>query len=167
MQTKRGFTLIETVFYTAGLLLLVAAMVTFMIYMYNWYNNVTIIPRADRAGVNMVDKIVKDLRSGEAVNLAGSSFESVTGALSIDAVVGGATVTKYFSLDNGKITYKENSGTTQNISPGGMTVSRFYINSTSTPISEAIRFDIDISFNTKTGLQTKTYTGLAVLRQSY
>ncbi|MEK7609957.1 MAG: hypothetical protein AAB470_02465 [Patescibacteria group bacterium] len=164
---QKGFTLIETLFYTAGLVLLIGAMITFMFYMFNWYNNVTIVPRVDRVGVNLVDKIIKDIRSGTLTNLAQSSLNTTNGTLSINANVNGVIVTKYFAINNNRLIYQVDGGTISYITPADMTISRFYITSDSTPVSQAVHFDIDINFNTRGGQQTKTYSGLAVLRQSY
>jgi Tfp pilus assembly protein PilV len=163
----RGFTLIETLFYMVGLLILLAAMTSFLYYMYDWYQRSTVVPRMDRIGVNVVDTLVKDIRSGTTVNGAQSSFGITQGALSFAATVGAGTVTKYFSLNSGRLVYQENGGAIAYISPTDVSISRFYVMATSTPLSEAVKFDVDITYSLRTGSTTRTYSGFTVLRQSY
>ena len=164
---KRGFTLVETLFYAAGLVVLILAMSGFLYYMYDWYQSVTIAPRIDRIGVSLVDKIVKDIRSGTSV--AGSSlFNNNNGYITINTVVNTSNFTKYFALNNGTLTYQYNDGATSYISPSGVTISRFYLTSTSTAVSKGIKFDIDISYRLRaTGTSTRTYSGFGIMRQSY
>ncbi len=166
-NSQRGYTMVETLFYAAGMLVLLAVMTTFLYYMYDWYRNVTIEPHADRAGVQLVDKIIKDIRTGTAINSGQSAFNTTNGALSLSTLVSGAAVTKYFAVSNGRLTYQQNGGTVSYLSPTDVTISRFYITSTSTAISQGIRFDIDISYRLRTGTSTRTYSGFTLLRQSY
>ncbi len=165
---RRGFTLLETIFYTAGLLILLAVIITFIYFMFDWYQRVTIAPRADRIGVGLVQRITKDLRSGTHVNSAQSFFGVSNGALSFDANVNSGSVTKYFVWGANRLIYQENGGTITYISPSDINISRFLVNSTTTPQSQGIRFDIDITYTSRaTGSVTKTYSGFAILRQSY
>lgn len=166
-KNKKGFTLVETLFYIAGLVLLLAVITTIFLYMYDWYRAVTIPPRVDRVGSILIDKISRDIHTSELINSAQSSFNTTNGALSITGIVDSISVTKKFSLSNGYLAYQQDSGSTSYLSPNGMTVSRLYFISTSTPISSAVHFDIDIAYKTKQGTTTKTYSGFSILRQSY
>lgn len=165
-KKQRGFTLVETLLYTAGLLVLLGAIVSFLFYLNDWYRNATLEPRADRAGIELIDKIIKDVRAGEIV--AGDSvLGSDNGTLSLSGYTNGLPITRYFTLNNGRIEYQENGGATDEISPADMTVSRFRLVQLTTPLSSGIHVDIDISFKAKTGTTTKTYSGFSMLRHSY
>jgi hypothetical protein len=63
--------------------------------------------------------------------------------------------------------YQENDGSLVPLTPDDMTVSRFLLSHITTPISEAVRFELEITFTTDDGAETRTFTGLAILRQSY
>lgn len=164
---KKGFTLVETLFYIGGLVLLLGVISTIFIYMYDWYKVVTIEPRVDQVGITLVDKIVKDIHAGATINGSESSFGTTNGSVSVTGSINAVDVIKKYSILGTCMAYQQDSGATTCISPNGMTVSRFYLTQVDSPISTAIRFDIDISYKTKQGTTTKTYSSFAILRQSY
>lgn len=166
--TSQGFTLVETLVYAAGLILLLGAILYLLSASYNWYSTATVGSRADQIGVALVDRIERDIRSGQNSNSSGSLFSTTTGALSINALVNSATIVKKYALTNGRITYQENSGSTQYVSPSDISVTRFYVTDIVNSVSEAIKFDIDITFSTKNGTTTtRTYSDVGIMRNSY
>ncbi|MES3031412.1 MAG: hypothetical protein V4697_03310 [Patescibacteria group bacterium] len=164
---KRGFTLIETLFYIVGVILFLFVISALFIYMYSWYRRVTIDPRVDHAGIVLVDTLVRGIRGGETVNLGQSSLATNNGALSLTGTVNLVDITKRFSLSNGRVLYEQTSSPSSYISPSGMTVSRMYFTNLTSPLSSAVKFDIDISYAVKGSTITKTYSGFAILKQSY
>ncbi len=168
MQIKnKGFTLVETLFYIAGLIILLSVISTILIYMFDWYKNATIPSRVDQAGIIILDKIVKDIHGSGTINDAYSTFNNTNGVLSLTATNNSVSSTKKFSMLNGCVLYQIDSGTPACITPNGMTVSRLnFIKATST-ISSAVKFDVDISYKIKQSTTTKTYSGFAILKQSY
>lgn len=166
-RIKSGFTLVETLFYTVGLLVLFATMTVFMYYMYDWYQKVSLAPRTDRIGISLTDKLVKDIRSGVTINLGQTNYNINNGTLSINSLVNSVTIAKYFSINSGRLTYQEDAGATSFLTPSDLTVTRFFITASSTTISEGIKFDIDIAYRTRNGTTTQTYSGFSILRQSY
>ncbi len=157
----------ETLVYAGGLILLLSAMLTLLLATYDWYRNTTVGSRVDQVALTLADRIERDIRTGQNTNLGNSSFNTNSGALSINALIGSAVVVKKYTLVNGRITYQENGGTTQYISPADITVSRFYLTDILTGVSEAIKFDIDITYSTKTGTTSRTYSDIAIMRNSY
>lgn len=166
-HTVRGFTLVETIFYAAGLVVLLGAMTGFLYYMYDWYRNVTIAPRADRVGTATVDRMVREIRTASSMNVAGSVFNSSNGVISVTVSTSTGNTTKVFALNNNCVTYVINSGASECLSSSDITVSALYINRITTPISQAVRIDLRITYQTKSGPQTRDYVGLAILRASY
>lgn len=167
INNKKGFTLIETLFYIGGLVLLLLTISTILLYMYDWYRSVTLAPRVDQVGITLVDKIVKDIHISSVVNAGGSILNSNNGALSLSGTIDSAPVTKRFSLINGCVAYELNGSTATCLSPNGMTATRLNFNQVTSSISTAVRFDIDISYRAKQGTTTSTYSGFAILKQSY
>lgn len=157
----------ETLVYAGGLVLLLAAMLTLLSATYDWYRNTTVGSRVDQVALTLADRIERDIRTGQSTNSANSSFATTSGAVSINALINSVVVTKRYALVNGRITYQENGGTTQYLSPSDTTISRFYISDILTGVSEAIKFDIDITYGTKTGTSTRTYSDVAIMRNSY
>ena len=168
MQIKnKGFTLIETLFYIAGLIIFLSVISTVLIYMNDWYRNATIPSRVDQAGIIILDKITKDIHGSGTINDAYSSFNTDNGILSLTAVNNSVQIIKKFSLLNGCVSYQIDSGTATCISPNGMTVTRLSFTEATSTISTAIKFDIDIEYRIKQATTTKTFSSFAILKQSY
>jgi hypothetical protein len=118
-------------------------------------------------GLTLVDRMVRDIRSGEDIDLGQSSFNVNNGILSINARENGTSVTKKFSLDGNRLTYEYAGGSQEYLSPENMSVDKILLNHINTPISQAIRISMDISYATRTGTTTHSFYGLGILRQSY
>jgi len=164
---KKGFTIIELVIYSAGMLALLTVIIGLIIYMYGFYRDTTVGPRVDRIGVSVTDRITKDIRTGVSFNPDQSVFGSQTGELSLNAQSGETTLTKYIALQNNRLVYQENDGTVLYLTPADLTVSNFYLTSISTPVSEAVHFSIGIDFEKAKETYTRIYSGSAILRHSY
>lgn len=164
---KSGFTLLETLLYAAGLILILAGIVTFIFYMYEWYRKATVPSRVDMIGVTLLSKIGNDIRSSNVVNDADSSFSVSNGAISVTSTNNSVSTTTKYYIQSGAIKYKLNTGSADNISPNDVYVSGFSINKLTTSVSTAIRIQLNLDYATKAGTTTNTYTNLITLRQSY
>lgn len=153
--------------YAVGVVLLIGTLAGFMFYMYNWYQYATVSSKVDQLGLTLVDRIVRDVRSGSNIDLAQSSFDTANGAIFINTKVGGVATTKEFLLSSGRVQYRENGGTAQYLSPANMSVSRLWFTNLPTPISKAVRVELEITYDTKSGAVTHGFNGLSILRQSY
>ncbi|MEN9912621.1 MAG: hypothetical protein RLY66_29 [Candidatus Parcubacteria bacterium] len=167
LNKRAGFTLVEVLVYTAGLVLLLGAMATSLVYMNNWYQRSTIGPRVDRVGSSVIDRIVRDIRSGDAINGSQSLLEVSTGALSLSYTSESGSGTTYSALQSGRVIHRIDSGSTEYLSPEDMTVSRLYFKQIITQESRAVRVEMDITFSIKDEVQTRTYSSVAILRNSY
>lgn len=166
IKKQRGFTLMETLVYASGLILLLGAMLTLLSATYNWYRTVVIGSRVDQVGTTLTDRIERDIRTGKNTDSANSLFATTTGSITINTFNDSILTVKKYTLTNGRITYQEN-GITQYLSPSDINITRFYLTDILTGVSEAVKFDIDISYATKTGLVTRTYSDVVILRNSY
>ena len=115
----------------------------------------------------IVDRIVRDIRSGESINLAQSQLETATGAITINSDVNAVAVIKKFAYSNGRATYQENSGSVDFLSPDDMSISRFFFDQATSPVSQAIRVEVDITYEINKETKTKSFVGFAILRHSY
>jgi hypothetical protein len=165
--TSRGFTLVETLIYAAGAVVLIAAIAVVMANMYRWYDQATITPRVDQTGVAIVDRIVRDVRTGQSINSGSSSFGTNIGSLSLNSKVNSTTVVKLYDVLNGRIRYTENSGAAAYISPSGMYATKFKLTQTDTLISKGIHVDLDITYSVRGASTTRSFSGEAIMRNSY
>jgi hypothetical protein len=166
-QRSRGFTLVELLIYTAGMVVLVSVIIMIIVQLYGLYRQITIVPRTDRVGLIVVDRIVKDIRSGRSVDLGQSDLGADDGSLYMTTDFFGTTVDKFFDLSNGRITYQEDGGITSFLSPSDVQVTKFRFDQLTTDISQGIRVEIDITFQNGETTTIKEYQGFATLRHSY
>jgi hypothetical protein len=162
-----GFSLIEILLYASGMIVLVSVLILMTIQVYRIYGEVTVGPRVDRAGILTLDKIIKDIRSGKNINLSQSVMGSPDGTLYIVSSENSSNVNKIYDLDNGRITYREDAGSLNFVTPSDMNITKFQMKYMTTPISEGVRVEITITYKDGTEIKTKEFSGFAVLRQSY
>lgn len=166
MKTK-GFTLIELLVYISSLLVLGTVLMFMIVQFYGIYKEIVAIPRADRTGLLIVDRITKEIRSANQIDMLESQFNTTNGVLDLDVVDGATTIEKKFFVENGIAKYQEDSETPLNLSSKDFTVSNFNFSLVQTPISEGVRFTMELQFQTRNATETKSYTGFAILRESY
>ena len=164
---KKGFTTIELIIYSVGMVIVLGAIIYMLFQMYTLYKHLTIEPRVDRVGIAIVDRITKDIRSGDSINLAQSQFNVTTGNITVDSFENEIAVIKKFNYISGRVTYQENSGTVNYLSPDDISVSRFYFSQATSSVSQAVRIELDITYEMDSASKTKTYTGFSILRHSY
>ena len=163
----RGFTLVETLVYIAAMVLLLGAMTAGLIQMNSWYHHSATGPRIDGIGAQIIEQILRDIRSGTGVGISESRLDVTDGALFLDYKTASTEGTKLFNLENGRIAYAENGSPIGYISPADVTISKLRFSYISTQNSKAVRIETDISFAINGVEQSRTYSGVAVLRNSY
>jgi Tfp pilus assembly protein PilE len=166
-QYSKGFTLIELLIYIAGLLVLGSILSMLVIQFYSIYKEIVAIPRADRTGLLLVDRITKEIRSARQIDVLESRFGTTNGVLDLDSVTDDITTEKKFYVENGIAKYQEDSDAPINLSSKDFTVSNFNFTFVQTFVSDAVRFDLELQFQTKNATETKSYTGFAIVRESY
>lgn len=166
MKTK-GFTLIELLVYISGLLVLGTVLIFMIIQFFSIYKEIIATIRSDRTGLLIVDRVTKEIRSANQINMLESQFNTVNGFLELDSVKENTKIKKRFFVENGVAKFQKDNETPLELSSKDFTVSNFNLNLVSTPVSEGIRFTIELQFTTRNATETKSYTGFAILRESY
>jgi hypothetical protein len=138
-----------------------------IIQFYGIYREIVAVPRADRTALLLVDRITKEIRSANQIDAIHSQFGSTSGVLDLDSIVNGVTTQKKFYVENGIAKYQEDSDTPIHLSSEEFNVTNFNFALVQTPISEAVRFTLELEFQTRNATETKSYTGFAILRESY
>ncbi|MEY4440794.1 MAG: hypothetical protein RLY49_420 [Candidatus Parcubacteria bacterium] len=164
---QKGFTMLELVMYVSGLIILSTIIITLLVQFYSIYKEMVASPRADRTGLLIVDRITKEIRSANSINMINSQFNTTNGVLEINSVENGNTISKKFYVEDGIAKYQENNDSATNLSFDDFTVSNFNFQYLDTPVSEAVRFNLEFEYMIENATQTKSYTGFAILRESY
>jgi hypothetical protein len=166
-KINRGFSTIELLIYSVGMVTILSVIFYLIMNMYSYYRLLTIEPRVNRIGVIVLDRVAKEIRTGRSIDLSQSQFNITTGNIFINAKSGSINTTKQFNYENGRITYRENLGTINFLTPKDMSVSRFYFNHLKSPISEGVRIELDITYQVNKETLTKKFNGFIILRHSY
>lgn len=163
----RGFTLVETLVYSAMAIVIIGVLSMLFVNIYSLYKDITIEPRTDRSMLLTIDRLVKDVRSGQDIDLGNSVFGASDGQLLITAVENSALVQKFYKLENGRIVYQEDGGNESFLTPSDIEVTKLQFEYLTTDISEGVRIEIDVSMPKTDNVEIKEYEGFAILRQSY
>lgn len=163
-KRTHGFTLIEVLVYVVVVVLITAAIGYFMTTVYQAYRITLLRTLADQTGVGIMTQVLRETRSGSSINTGASVFDSATGAISFTAASG---TTNVFSSDGSDLMYREGGGVATALNPVGIAVTRFLTTYINTPVSEAVRYDIGLTYTVNGSTETKYYRGAAILRSSY
>jgi hypothetical protein len=167
LSTQRGFTLVETLTYGVGLVIILGGLSVFLFYLYNWYRIATVPTRVDAAGLSLMNQVMTDLRVANTVNDTDSMYSTANGSISMTTSSGSSATTTVYSLENGHLKSKIGTAATSTTSADDIYISGFYVKKLTTSNSTAIRVELDIDYSIKGATSTKIYSDLAILRQSY
>ncbi len=167
INRKKGFSLIEMLFYTAGLVIVLGAIIYLLMQMYGLYKKLTIEPRVDRVGIAIIDRIVRDVRTGDSIDLSNSELDTDAGTLMVSSFENEVSIAKKFAYDSERVTYTENAGTANFLTPDDMRVTRLYFAQSTSTVSQAMKVELDITYTADKETKTKSFNGFAILRHSY
>lgn len=156
----------ELLVYLASMTLVLLALSYVMMNVYNVYASMTSAARADRAAGTLMQVLSTELRTGATIDQANSLFGVAAGQLVITAYDGVTETDKIFRIENDRVVL-EVDGVDTFMTPGDMQASKLLFTQIVTPVSYAVRYEIDITYPVQGELVTKTYSGLVVMRRSY
>jgi type II secretory pathway pseudopilin PulG len=167
LKQEKGFTLVELLLYISGMIMILGLIIFFIIQTYNIYQDLVSEQRIDRVGSQIVDTITREIRTGESLVLGESILGVANGQLTFNAIESGSTIEKVFSIVDGRIAYRENSGELEYITPDDVTVTGLYFTMLNSSVSTAIQYSVDIEITRDDMTETKFFSSLSILRYSY
>lgn len=160
---KRGFTLIETLFYVA--ILIVATIV--VVGSFLSLRNVLERNRMERiiatAGYTVLDRVARTAQAGTSVDTAASTLDETSSILTL---LSGATTTT-FSISEDTISMTQNGDALGALTPPGVAVTEFRVFHFTNSFSEGIRIKLSLTSTSTVASTTETFFTTAVLRGSY
>jgi hypothetical protein len=164
---NKAFSTIELLYYIAGMGVVLLVIFYLITNMYSFYRDLTVEPRVSRVASTVIDRVIKDIRSGQSINLSESQFGVATGNITVNSKSEGANVIKKFAYDNGRITYQENSGSVDYLTPDDLSVSKFYMTHVTSAISEGVRVELELTYDLEKNPTTRKFESFVILRHSY
>jgi Tfp pilus assembly protein PilV len=166
-NTVGGFSLVEMLVYLGSMTVVLLTLSYVMLNVYGFYSSTLNAARADRAAGTLMQVLATEMRSGAAIDQSESIFNSPQGQLTIQTESGLEESEKTFYLENDRVVMSTEDADTL-MTPEDILVSKFLFTQIITPISYAVRYEMDLTYPIKGGeLVTKTYSGLVILRRSY
>lgn len=163
---RRGFTLIELLVYLASMTAVLLALAYVMSSAYGLYASMLSGSRADRAAGTLMQVLSTEIRAGSAIDQGDSVFNTPHGQLAITAYDGTTATEKTFRIENGRVLMSA-GGIDTFMTPEDIQVSKLLFTQVLTPVSYAVRYELDLTYPVRGELVTKTYPGLVILRRSY
>jgi type II secretory pathway pseudopilin PulG len=164
INQKKGFMLVEMLIYLVVMLLITSATVYFVMTTYDLYRSTVRAALSDRVAATILGELVRETRLGLRINYAESDFGVTHGAVTFETI---GNSSKSFELTGGQIMYTDGGEAAVPLNPQAVAVTRFLLTSIITPVSEAIRYDIGVTYVLDGVPITRYYQGVALLRQSY
>ncbi len=162
-----GYSLVETIIYTALLAMLVAVISYVITVIYRANAIVKSTRDVENSAIAATDRMMREIRAASSVNLADSSFGVDDGELSLVIPSGSGTRTVRFYLDNSKVIVDDNGSVTGPLTLTGTRATSLRFNYLVASTSEAVKFELVlIGPISAPGISEKLY-GTAVLRGSY
>ncbi len=161
---NKGFTMMELLIYISGLIVIGSVIIMLILHFFSLYKEIVASPRADRTGLLILDRLSKEIRSAKSISMLESQFNTTEGILTI---IDQENNQKKFFVENGVIKYEENGQAFSVLSSNDFDITNFNFQYVDTSVSEGVRFSIEISYEADRAMQTKSFVGFALVRESY
>ncbi len=162
-KNKKGFTLIEILFYIALLIILMGVMITSMFSLFNAFEKNRTERALTHAATIVLERIVREARFANYIHEGLSSFGTSPGKL---VLVESAKQSDFY-VSGGAIMYAENSIDIGPLTPSNVLVEDIVFTHLENSVTEAVHIELTLSVREKAASTTKKFYTSAVLRRSY
>lgn len=162
-----GFTLIEILVYIAILAVLSVAAVNMLLLVSSSLAEIRVTRSINAAAASSLERIIRQIRDADAVNVGSSTLGSSPGVLSLSGSESPVLIHR-FSVSGGTLFFQSGSNTPIGLTASGLTVTNlvFRLITTSTT-SQAVKVELTLAASTGKATTTQNFYGTAVLRNSY
>lgn len=164
-RSKTGFSLVEMLIYIAILILMLGVILNITTSMVQSGRIIKALRNVENSALSSFERITREIRQAESVNLASSILNSSPGRLVLvgtDDLGNPRTVDLY--LSNGVLMLDENGSLLGAISQPNATITNLVFRRFSSANSEGIRTEITIESGTSTHYRSNNYYFSAILR---
>lgn len=169
---KQGFSLIETIVYISILGILFVVMFNTAIVVTNAFGKSRVIRAIDIQGGAILERILREVRLADSVDVGGSILGVNPGKLKLNTVLSAANPTatiREFELQTstGDVMIKEGTGEAIPLTLGIITTRLVFYSIVASTTSEAVRIEMTFEAGLGRSYSSKDFYGTAVLRGSY
>lgn len=168
LERVKGFSLVETLLYTAVLSLVLLVVAETTIAVIRSTRTLRVAWRIERDAGFALERMVREIRDAESVNLGQSVLGAHPGALALNTTnTSGEARAVLFSLTNGALYLTEDGVVVGPLSSEEVTVSNLIFRHILTGHSEGVKIELALSSGSGGALRTENFYATAVLRDSY
>lgn len=170
MSSKRGFTLIEILFYFAVLGAMSMLVVAVVGSGFNAWGQMRSERAASDGGKLVMERLLQEVRLASSVNVAGSVFGTSPGALSLNTferVDSEVPATLDITLQDSAVTIRRNAEDPISLSGSSLRVSELIFDRLDSGTSELVRIRLTVEAGQGRFMQEQSFIAAATLRNSY
>ena|SRR3989338_5939229 len=165
---RRGFSLVETLFYVAILSFSLLAIMQTLIVVTRSHGVLRSAQRVEQEAAISIERMIREIRDSKNLDDNGSVFNAHPGKLLLNSTnVSGLQRTVEFSLDGGKLSLKENGVVTGLLTSMQISISNLVFRKISTARSQGVKIEMTMQSGTSSTARTENFYVTAVLRDSY
>lgn len=157
---KLGFSLIESLIYTAILSVMAAVVVNVLLITTKSYNNLRTSRNINNSIITSFERMTRDIKSANNIVIAESTFDTHPGRLTIES---SATTTEFY-LSGGTLRVKENTIDAGPLIQQESSIDNLVFRLLDNGTSKAVRIEITMSIVYKGKTKIKKFYTTAVLR---
>lgn len=163
VRTTKGFSLLEMLVYVTILSITAVVVVNTLLVLANSYGTLRVSQRINSSAMAALERMSRDIRSGESVDTLNSTFDVHPGRLTLQA---GATTTEFY-LDGDVLKVRENGVDVGSLTTKDTTVSSLIFRYVFIGASKAIRVELTLTDSRKEISKTENFYSFVVLRGTY
>ncbi|MDO8555269.1 MAG: type II secretion system protein [bacterium] len=171
-KKNNGFSLVETIVYTAILAVTTIFVVNSLLKTVSAFNSFRVSKQINAAAINSMERMTREIKSSSQIDTNNSVFDINPGKLIINKndPGTGAPITLEFSVANSRLTIKKDNESPIALTSSGTEVSNLVFRqvATSTDLhSKAIKIELTIKSGYGNYQKTENFYDTVVLRGSY
>lgn len=151
---KRGLTILEIVIYFGMLSVLTVVVISSIMSLFKSYSVIKLHQDIETSAIQVMDKITRDLRDGDEVAIAQSTFGVPNGSVAVNITTDSVTDVYRYYATSSVIKYSKNGVFLGDLTQPSVVVNSFtayYINGTST---QAVKIELNLQATPRYGTST-------------
>lgn len=166
--SRRGFTLVEMIFYAAFLGILSVLAINSTLLMTKAYTKLRVSRDLNSSATAVLERMTREIQGAYDFDSAQSTFGTNPGRLTLNTKnsVGADTTTEFY-VENGIIKVREGGVSAGALMSSSSSVGSFIVRSLSSTNAKAIKIELTMTATRSSVFQTRNYYTTVILRMSY
>lgn len=160
---KNGYTLVEIVIYLAILSVFFIIIVNSILSFTKPYREILALRVIERSGLDVMERVTRDIRSASSVDTANSILGTSPGVLVLNSLHNSVTSTKFY-IDSGVLKVDVNGVYQGPLTTGGVSITNLVFYHLSNSVSSAVKIDMTLQITVGSTTKIKKYYSTVILK---